>query len=85
MSEKCTSSNISKEVALLVVNSWVVAQTLVISKNVRTRQTFCAHRLQNIRGNIAYMSGGARDNAREIFESLVRQTTTQYTYRFEIL
>ena len=32
--------------------SWVVAQTLVISKKVRTRQSFCAHRLQKIRGNI---------------------------------
>ena len=33
--------------------SWVVAQTLVISKKVRTRQSFCAHRLQKIKGNIA--------------------------------
>ena len=32
--------------------SWVVAQTLVISKKVRTRQSFCAHKLQKIRGNI---------------------------------
>ena len=33
--------------------SWVVAQTLIISKKVRTRQSFSAHKLQKIRGNIA--------------------------------
>ena len=34
--------------------SWVVAQTLDISKKVRSRQSFCVHRLPKIGGNIAF-------------------------------
>ena len=60
VSEKCTSSNITKTSCATCfqwlpysIYSRAVAQTLVISKKVRTRQSFCAHRLQTIRGNIS--------------------------------
>ena len=49
--------------------SWVVAQTLVISKKVRTRQSICAHRLQKIRGNIAYKICAAEQDKLSICKS----------------
>ena len=61
VNEKCrpASSNITKrscatcfQLLPYSICSCFVAQTLVISQKVRTRQSFCAHRLQKIRGNI---------------------------------
>ena len=49
------SDNSNEENSAAIFNlvmSWVVAQTLVISKKVRTRQSFCAYRRQKNRRNI---------------------------------
>ena len=50
--EKAIDAPCETRYTLRSMRYMVVAQTLVIFKKVRTRQSFCAHKLQKIRGNI---------------------------------